>query len=273
LLLKKTEKMRMTSKNRWTCETAKKVLAIGMVYIIPGGAGAFNVVITDPNVTHSASAGNFITQLDPNPYTPLAAGATQAIRDLYQSDYPDFTYVAGAARTGTLTISQLDAFQDGNQGGLDIVASFAGESSPHIYRWIQYIETDSLSPSFRGATTSPFTDPPPLDRDDDLPFYETNAERTTEGVGYVTGGDFYENPRFWDAPRVNDFRAPVTVRLNLFLTDMDSANNTVTIYDGVQYGLHITPVPEPEAWAMMIAGLGLVGWRLRRGRADYSRFG
>lgn len=272
-LLLKNGEMRMTSKNWWAGETAKKLLALGMVYIIPGSAGAFNVVITDPNVTHSASAGNFITQLDPDPYTHLAAGATQAIRDLYRSDYPNFNYIAGADRSGTLTISQLDAFQDGNQGGLDIVASFAGETSPHIYRWIQYIETDSLSPPFRGATTSPFTDPPPLDRDDDLPFYETNAERITEGVGYVTGGDFFENPRFWDSPRVNDSRAPVTVRLNLFLTDMDIENNTVTIYDGVQYGLHITPIPEPETWAMMIAGLGLIGWRLRGGRADYSRFG
>lgn len=28
-----------------------------------------------------------------------------------------------------------------------------------------------------------------------------------------------------------------------------------------------TPVPEPEAYAMLLAGLGLVGWRLRRGHA------
>src|SRR5687768_1022309 len=120
-LLLKNGEMRMTSKNWWAGETAKKLLALGMVYIIPGSAGAFNVVITDPNVTHSASAGTFITQLDPDPYTHLAAGATQAIRDLYRSDYPNFNYIAGADRSGTLTISQLDAFQDGNQGGLDIV--------------------------------------------------------------------------------------------------------------------------------------------------------
>jgi hypothetical protein len=31
--------------------------------------------------------------------------------------------------------------------------------------------------------------------------------------------------------------------------------------------LQISPVPEPEAWAMLAAGLGLIGWRLRRRQA------
>lgn len=31
--------------------------------------------------------------------------------------------------------------------------------------------------------------------------------------------------------------------------------------------LEVSPVPEPEAWAMLAAGLGLIGWRLRRRQA------
>lgn len=250
----------------WQKYLAFKLIVMG-ASIIPGIAGAFNVVITDPNVTHQASAGSFVTQLNPDTHRHLPAGATQAIRDLYDADYPNFRYVeAQSNRPGTLTISQLDAFQDGSQGGLNIVASFAGNPAPHIYRWIQYIEMSPLSPAFRGAATSPFTDPPPSDRDDTLPFYETDAERNTEGRGYVTGGNLNSNPRFWDEPRVNDSRAPVTFHLNLFLTDLDSKNSTVTIYDGLRYGFRITPIPEPEEWAMMITGLGLIGWRLRRGK-------
>jgi hypothetical protein len=26
----------------------------------------------------------------------------------------------------------------------------------------------------------------------------------------------------------------------------------------------LTPVPEPETWALLLAGLGLVGWQLQR---------
>ena len=30
------------------------------------------------------------------------------------------------------------------------------------------------------------------------------------------------------------------------------------------YGVTVTLVPEPETWAMMLVGMGLVGWQLRR---------
>ena len=30
------------------------------------------------------------------------------------------------------------------------------------------------------------------------------------------------------------------------------------------FGVTITPVPEPEIWAMMVVGMGLLGYRLRR---------
>ncbi|MBW4617670.1 MAG: PEP-CTERM sorting domain-containing protein [Desmonostoc vinosum HA7617-LM4] len=208
-------------------------------------ASAFTIKITDPDVTHKATSGKFITTLDPDTHSPLPAGTTEAIRNLFKTDYPEFTYVAGGAREGVLTISKLDAFQDGTQGGLDIIANFAGAASSNIYRWIQYIELSSIKPPFKGAKTSPFTDPPPDDRDDKLPFYETDTERNTEGTGYVTGGNLNDNPRFWDGPRANNTRAPLTFHLNLFLTDFDSAKKTVTIYDGVQYGFKIEKVPEP----------------------------
>ena len=37
--------------------------------------------------------------------------------------------------------------------------------------------------------------------------------------------------------------------------------NTTGIYNG---SIQVTPVPEPETWAMMLIGMGLVGYQLRR---------
>lgn len=35
-------------------------------------------------------------------------------------------------------------------------------------------------------------------------------------------------------------------------------------------GVTVTPVPEPSQWAMMLAGLGLVGWMVRRNAKNPS---
>ena len=32
-------------------------------------------------------------------------------------------------------------------------------------------------------------------------------------------------------------------------------------------GLGVSPVPEPETYAMLLAGLGLLGWRLHNARS------
>jgi hypothetical protein len=38
------------------------------------------------------------------------------------------------------------------------------------------------------------------------------------------------------------------------------------------YGLTVTAVPEAETWAMMLVGVGLVGFRLRnRSGSNYSK--
>lgn len=42
---------------------------------------------------------------------------------------------------------------------------------------------------------------------------------------------------------------------------------TASPYDGGIGALSVTPVPEPESYALMLAGLGLVGFAVRRRRA------
>jgi len=228
---------------------------------ISGSASAFVIDVTDPVIVVSSTVGIYTTTLVPEDPVSLAAGSTQAIRNLYEVDYPNQTYVAGGARNGTLTISTLDVFQTGTQGGLDIVASFDGDAAANTYRWLQYIDWAPIGAPFRGETASPFTDPPPLDVDDGLPFYWTNTERNNEGQGWVTGANQTDNPLFSDTPTANDSRAvpgtPFTFRLNLFLTDYNATTETVTIYDGVQYGFNISAVPVPAA--VWLFGSGLVG--------------
>jgi hypothetical protein len=212
--------------------------------------------------TNTSAAGGFVTTL--SPLTPLSTGMDAAIVTLFQQDYPRFTYTnSTTAADGTLTIGSLVAFQNGLSGGLSISAAFspaAGTHAPHLYEWMQYLSIDPLSTPFLGADASPFTDPPPDARDDFLPFYWTNLQRNTPGVGYVAGGTLNDDILFSDAPRVSDARAPVKVTLSLYLADFDSTSGSVTIYDGIQYGFDLsTPatVPEPPT-AVCIAGIWMV---------------
>lgn len=46
----------------------------------------------------------------------------------------------------------------------------------------------------------------------------------------------------------------------------DDSNRGDDDFDDFIIGAQISPIPEPQAWALMVAGFGLVGWQLRRGR-------
>jgi hypothetical protein len=51
--------------------------------------------------------------------------------------------------------------------------------------------------------------------------------------------------------------------------DVQLNANAISAISGegrIGFGGSLTPVPEPETWAMMLAGLGLIGFAVRRGR-------
>jgi hypothetical protein len=226
-----------------------------------------SLVSLSPGASSSA-AGGFITSLDPHSASLLGPGLPATVTALFQSDYPGFAYVnSPTPADGTLAIESLSPFQNGLQGGLTITAGFTpGAPLPAgIYDWIQFVTITPLTSDFLGASSSPFTDPPPLARDDTLPFYWTAAQRLTAGVGYPAGGSAAD-PRFADTPRLNDSRAPVTMDLFLYLTVFDNSTNTVTIYDGVEYGFDIQSIPEPETFATVLGGLLLLALRYCRNR-------
>lgn len=221
---------------------------VPLLLVIPAPAMTIDLSATP---TYSVTAGGYETSLAP--LIPLRQGLSNNIITLFQQDYPGFSYAnADAAASGTLAISALAAVQNTLAGGLYISASFTpttGSHAPHAYEWMQYLTIDPLSTPFAGAVSSPFTDPPPNERDDNLPFYWTIPERNTPGLGYAAGTNINDDLLFTDAPLVNNLRSPVKVRLSLYLADFDSTNGSVTIYDGLQYGFDIaaaTAVPEPD---------------------------
>jgi hypothetical protein len=61
------------------------------------------------------------------------------------------------------------------------------------------------------------------------------------------------------------------------ITGYDSTNYTANFFQsGNDYNLNFTatataPVPEPETYALMLAGLGLVGFQVRRRRQAMMR--
>jgi hypothetical protein len=48
----------------------------------------------------------------------------------------------------------------------------------------------------------------------------------------------------------------------------DASSRDLAAFDAI--GWDIAPVPEPSTWAMLAAGLGLVGWTSRRRKTSQS---
>jgi hypothetical protein len=75
-------------------------------------------------------------------------------------------------------------------------------------------------------------------------------------VGQIDSGDFFAIGTSFNGV------AAATGTLRLFYWDSNSGDNTQFITASVTVGA----IPEPETYALMLAGLGLVGWVARRRR-------
>jgi hypothetical protein len=85
------------------------------------------------------------------------------------------------------------------------------------------------------------------------------GSRTGDSIGVDLGG----------GPHLSYVRGVGTSTLNVAMSDLfgEAAANAASI-GNFEFQLALAPVPEPHEWAMMIAGLGLVGWATRRRRGD-----
>lgn len=90
------------------------------------------------------------------------------------------------------------------------------------------------------------------------------VEASTKGVFDVLSGSSYA------------FQFDVTLGSGSFLTSFTGAHIGAGYAngsgEGSNYGItsHVSPIPEPESYAMLLAGLGVLGWNLRRKQAKQT---
>jgi hypothetical protein len=81
----------------------------------------------------------------------------------------------------------------------------------------------------------------------------------TASGGLVTG---FSAGAFNPQPDIPGFGAGV--EMNFYETSLSAVTLTVNISDANGNPLNLSPIPEPETYAMMLAGLGLLGFTARR---------
>jgi len=142
-----------------------------------------------------------------------------------------------------------------------------------------YSFSDARGTTLVGNDTFPLTDfsvTPPVTTNVDI--LQLNTQSTTPMVGFDLAGYSLRNVRmFWiekqNVPTlVPDFLSNqnlpgVLPAFNGMLAlDFAPVGSSLTTPTTAVFfsGLTVTPVPEPETYAMLLAGLGLLGWQARR---------
>jgi len=189
--------------------------------------------------------------------------------------------VNGGSLNMTFNITTYSAFNTGAVGGaqftLDITKP-ADVTLPANLHWVQWV-TDNYNFTKRNGTDT--NAPTGLGKPEDTidgsypqpPGYKGSPFYDVFGPGETPFGT--SPPHFTDTPqRPEPTLAIPTIYWNawLFLVSSPSTEgNTdtpvqITFYDGIEWGWQttITQTPLPAAWPMMLAGLGLFGYLMRR---------
>jgi hypothetical protein len=205
------------------------------------GAGSFTVdvaayeasqssVTAAGYYTHDINGDNELTWLDPDTY---------------------FYHDTGSIQT-TDAIFRCDDVQN-NCGGATGASNYFNDYTP---------ETSPLTRTSRLLDETPVDGSVHFRRD---PWYDVTVNTTgnylfliadfrldpAEAAAGINGGDNFSAPTGFAGPVLDHADYRVTFSSSDMLFSLDG--NTIVV----------SPIPEAQTWAMLLAGLGLIGWRLR----------
>ena len=206
------------------------------------------------------------------------------------SDNPNLNYSSWAHTGNWFTF-----FNDQSVGNINVTVQGDSNFAPGVTVWASGdTEFDGGTTSFGAENSSAgFGTPHSFNSNGAMGDFGTlwmangQGGNMQETLGYAVSGPTHLNsvsPTGWgedivsgahDVSLTNTFESGVTGSTSANTASLvfdDLAIGWYTVYvggtdtslAGGQYDLIITQVPEAEAWAMLLAGLGLIGWRLRQ---------
>ncbi|MDP2786824.1 MAG: PEPxxWA-CTERM sorting domain-containing protein [Pseudomonadota bacterium] len=216
--------------------------------------------------------------------SPVSALAANAVVDAYDDFLPSYT--AGPAN-GDLDVIAAAAFYDGADQRFSfstILADKVGLTAGALYVW----GIDRGRGTERFLAGSPaigagvLFDSVLIVRPNGTGLYNdfinavvTNLDPANIKIGSLTV-TLEDLPLGLFAPGTTGFRSdPSQYTWNLWPRVGLGSNNQISDFapDAANLGFQVTAVPEPETWAMLLAGLGLVGLQAARTRRHAQALG
>ncbi len=233
--------------------------------------GTCTTTLRPPGVVNLGAAFNA------NNTSPLTTDIT-ALQNALTAIFPGFSYVYGGSLSSvTFNITTYAAFNNGTNGGATLVLNMTSSSQnlPTNLHWVQWVNDNWNITGFNPAAGAPMGIGKPENVIDGAfktatfagsPFYDVFAPGDPNAFDTAP-------PKFSDMPQRGEPTQAVPVitwTAWLFLVSSPSTTGNIanpvpiTFYDGIEWGWQTTATPLPPTWILMMAGLALGGFTLRR---------
>ena len=215
----------------------------------------------DPDESYTLTDGRTgITRLNPTAAQSLTRGGTTSLLTLLSSNFPNWTFnPAGNDLAGSFEVQIYDAVGTPNQVGAQFRLQYIpGINDPtpngNNLHWIQRVFDN------HNITNNPS---------------HGNSENVID-IGSGVTNPFYDTAfdasetHFFDFSRRGDANNNHNWLAELYLVDQ-TAPETVTIYNGVQWGWNNEVVPEPTTIFGSAIFLGVGGWLKRKKSSQQNK--
>ena len=231
-----------------------------------GGGRTCTTKLDPPGVVNLGAAGSTTGN------SPLATNITE-LQTALTAEFPGFTYAYGGDLSSLVfNVTTYSAFNTGVGGGARFILNVETTSGnlPSNLHWVQWLTNNWNITGYDpapGASKGPGSPENVIDG--------TYPTKTKAGSPFYDVGDSFNTtpPIFQDKAQRGEptLASPVvTWEAWLFLVSSPSENGnakmpvTITFYDGLEWGFQTTVAPLAPTWTMMLIGLGVMGYILRR---------